>query len=78
MKAALKRGVETGVLVQVKASYKLSPEAKKTKPATKPKAAAKKTVSKAKTDGKKKVSLGTQQCESALMHTSYVANAVIE
>lgn len=50
MKAALKRGVETGVLVQVKASYKLSPEAKKEKP-SKPKA-----VKKAKeTTAKKKV-----------------------
>jgi histone H1/5 len=31
MKAALKRGVETGALVQVKASYKLSADAKKKK-----------------------------------------------
>ena len=29
MKAALKKGVETGVLIQVKASYKLSAEAQK-------------------------------------------------
>ena len=29
MKAALARGVETGVLIQVKASYKLSADAKK-------------------------------------------------
>ena len=29
MKAALKKGVESGDLVMVKASYKLSPEAKK-------------------------------------------------
>jgi hypothetical protein len=29
MKAALKRGVETGALVQLKNSYKVSPEAKK-------------------------------------------------
>ena len=42
MKAALKRGVDTGVLVQVKASYKLSPEAKKkAAAASKPKAAKK-------------------------------------
>lgn len=37
MKAALKRGVETGTLVQVKNSYKVSAEAKKAakKPASK-------------------------------------------
>lgn len=40
MKAALKRGVETGVLVQVKHSYKVSKEAKKAPKAKKPKATA--------------------------------------
>lgn len=38
MKAALKKGVETGTLVQVKNSYKVSADAKKslkTKPAAK-------------------------------------------
>ena len=35
MKAALKRGVESGVLVQVKASYKVSAEGKKKKTAAK-------------------------------------------
>jgi hypothetical protein len=46
MKAALKRGVETGTLVQVKNSYKLSPEAKKPVKAKKPAAAAKKAPKK--------------------------------
>jgi hypothetical protein len=54
MKAALKRGVETGVLVQVKASYKLSAEAKK--PAPKKKAVVKKTTAVKKSAPKKKVS----------------------
>ena len=53
MKAALKRGVETGTLVQIRASYKLSPEAKKSVP--KAPAAKKKTVAKkAKTETKSK------------------------
>ena len=51
MKAALKRGVETGALVQIKASYKLSPEAKK-EAVKKPKAV---KVAKAATAPKKKV-----------------------
>ena len=56
MKAALKRGVETGTLVQVKASYKLSADAKK-KSTSKPKATtAKKAAPKKKTAPKKKVS----------------------
>ena len=58
MKAALKRGVETGELVQVKASYKLSADAKK-KMTTKRKPVAKKaaTTKKKKTAvPKKKVS----------------------
>ena len=42
MRSALKKGVESGVLVQVKASYKLSAEAKK------------KTVSKVKAEAPKK------------------------
>jgi hypothetical protein len=52
MKAALKKGVETGTLVPVKASYKLSADAKKAAPkakaAPKKKAAApkKETVTK--------------------------------
>jgi hypothetical protein len=54
LKAALKRGVETGVLVQVKASYKLSAEAKK--PAPKKKAITKKAAAAKKTSTKKKVS----------------------
>ena len=53
MKAALKRGVETGVLVQVKASYKLS--AKKPPAPKKPKAvtAAKKEATVVKKTSKK-------------------------
>lgn len=49
MKAALKKGVETGELVQVKASYKLSADAKKVakkKPAAKKPAAKKATAAK--------------------------------
>jgi hypothetical protein len=54
LKAALKRGVETGTLVQVKASYKLSAEAKKKpKAAAKPKAAVKKTTTATKAAPKK-------------------------
>ena len=41
MKAALKKGVEDGTLIQVKNSYKLSPEAKKAAPKKKAAAAAK-------------------------------------
>ena len=54
MKAALKKGVESGVLIQVKASYKLSPEAKKPvkKRVVKKKAAPKKAA-----PAKKKVRL---------------------
>lgn len=48
LKAALKRGVETGTLVQVKNSYKLSAEAKKPVKAKKPAAAAKKAAPKKK------------------------------
>jgi histone H1/5 len=56
MKAALKRGVDTGVLVQVKASYKLSPEAKKKSAAvTKAKTTVKKTTTAKKAAPKKKV-----------------------
>jgi hypothetical protein len=45
LKAALKRGVETGTLVQVKNSYKVSPQEKaKKKPAVKKAAPAKKTA----------------------------------
>mmetsp|Transcript_20745 Transcript_20745/g.25708 ORF Transcript_20745/g.25708 Transcript_20745/m.25708 type:complete len:124 (+) Transcript_20745:63-434(+) len=64
MKAALKTGVENGTLVPVKASYKLSPAAKKPAPKTKPapkkktavtkKKPVKKTASKKKTVAKKK------------------------
>ena len=62
MKAALKRGVETGVLVQVKNSYKVSPEEKKKKAsAAKPKKAAAKKTTK-KTTAKKKVSLSPCEC----------------
>ena len=43
MKAALKKGVEDGTLVQVKSSYKLSPTAKA---ASKKKPAKKKVASK--------------------------------
>jgi len=58
LSAALKKGVADGTLVQVKASYKLSAEAKKKKPAAKKKAAPKKKVApKKKTATKKKVSL---------------------
>lgn len=49
MKAALKRGVDSGMLVQLKHSYKISAEAKKA-----PKAA-KKPVSKVAKEIKKKV-----------------------
>ena len=52
MKAALAKGVKDGALVQVKASYKLSPEAKKPAPkASKPK----KAVDKKDEPKKKKV-----------------------
>ena len=44
MKAALKKGVESGDLVMVKASYKLSPEAKKKLTAPPKKKAAPKKV----------------------------------
>ena len=50
MKAALKNGVKNGTLIQVKASYKLSPEAKK-KSAAKKKPAAKKAAPKKKVSG---------------------------
>ena len=67
MKAALKKGVEDGTLIQVKASYKLSPEAKKAAPKKKPAATAakkkpaeKKKATTAKSTTKKKVSQG--QC----------------
>jgi len=36
MKAALKRGVDTGALVQIKNSFKISPEAKKEVKSKKP------------------------------------------
>lgn len=49
MKAALKRGVDSGTLVQVKNSYKVSPDAKKVMKAKKP-------VSEAKAKVVKKVS----------------------
>jgi histone H1/5 len=56
MKAALKRGVETGALVLVKSSYKLSAEAKKPKPKKKAAVAKKaKTVKKTSATKKKKV-----------------------
>jgi histone H1/5 len=54
MKAALKRGVETGTLVQVKASYKISADAKKKKPAAKKKAAPKKKATTTKKAAPKK------------------------
>jgi hypothetical protein len=62
MKAALKRGVETGTLVMVKSSYKVSAEAKKA-PAKKPAA---KKVAKAAT---KKVRIAMDldfDCRSAM------------
>lgn len=49
MKAALKKGVETGTLVMVKSSYKVSAEAKKPVKAKKP------TVAKVKKPVTKKV-----------------------
>jgi histone H1/5 len=60
MKAALKKGVETGTLVPVKASYKLSAESKKKAPKKKsaPKKKAK-AAPKKKTAPKKKVSQQT-------------------
>jgi hypothetical protein len=61
MKAALKKGVEDGVLVKVKASYKLSPEAKKdVKKKPKKAGAAKKPAAKKTTVAKKKVSVDVQ------------------
>jgi hypothetical protein len=45
MKAALKKGVETGTLVMVKSSYKVSSEAKAKKAPVKPKVVAVKKVS---------------------------------
>jgi len=55
MSAALKKGVESGTLIKVKASYKLSPEAKKPAPKKK-KVVKKKAAPKKKTAPKKKVS----------------------
>jgi hypothetical protein len=49
MKAALKKGVDSGMLVMVKSSYKVSPEAKKPVKAKKP------TVAKVKKPVTKKV-----------------------
>ena len=67
MKAALKRGVETGVLVQVKASYKLSAETKKQMAAAaKPKAAPKKKAAAAK----KKTSSATKKKKVCLLMLS--------
>jgi histone H1/5 len=54
MKAALKRGVETGALVLVKSSYKLSAEAKKPKPKKKAAEAKKVKTVKKKTSATKK------------------------
>jgi len=51
LKAALKKGVETGTLVQVKNSYKISADEKK-KPKAKP---VKKATTTAKAPAKKKV-----------------------
>lgn len=44
LKAALKKGVESGTLVMVKSSYKVSAEAKAKKAPAKPKAVAAKKV----------------------------------
>ena len=56
MKAALKSGVEKGTLIQIKNSYKLSPEAKKPlkKAVPKKKAAPKKAAPKKKATPKEK------------------------
>jgi hypothetical protein len=54
MKAALKKGVEDGKLVQVKSSYKVSPDAKKTATAKPKKAAAAAKAKKPAAEKKKK------------------------
>lgn len=64
MKAALKRGVEVGVLVQVRASYKLSAEAKKAAAASKKL----KKPTKAKTTLKKKVGR-RKHCFNEIFHS---------
>jgi hypothetical protein len=56
MKAALKKGVETGTLVMVKSSYKVSADAKKPVKAKKP------TVAKVKKPVAKKVSIVPCDC----------------
>ena len=57
MSAALKKGVESGTLIKVKASYKLSPEAKKPAPKKKKVVKKKAAPKKKKTAPKKKVSV---------------------
>jgi hypothetical protein len=59
MKAALKKGVETGTLVPVKASYKLSADAKKAAPKTKA-APKKKAAAPKKETAAKKVNLSQE------------------
>ena len=77
MSAALKKGVESGTLIKVKASYKLSPEAKKPAPKKKKVVKKKAAPKKKKTAPKKKVSayityggLGTSISSSLLSLTS--------
>lgn len=71
MKAALKKGVADGTLVQVKASYKLSPEAKK---ASNPKKPAAKKAPVKKDAPKKKVrqSLMPRRVHDASSHSLVV------
>ena len=76
MKAALKKGVESGMLIQVRASYKLSPEAKKSKPKAKKATAAKakSTSTKKKAPAKKASSAKKVRTDTGHFVVAYVAN----
>lgn len=73
MSAALKKGVESGTLIKVKASYKLSPEAKKAAPKKK-KVVKKKAAPKKKTAPKKKVSAYILGCYLWFLFSCFLAN----
>ena len=73
MSAALKKGVESGTLIKVKASYKLSPEAKKPAPKKK-KVVKKKAAPKKKTAPKKKVSAYILGCYLWFLFLCFLAN----
>ena len=70
MKAALAKGVASGALVQVKSSYKVSPEAKKAAPKA---AKAKKDTEKKAEEKKKKVSAMISPVDGLLMSSHTVS-----